>query len=161
MTTQLQTMHIIQATSAAHVRRAKHLFLAYAQSLDIDLTFQGFAAELAALPGDYVPPAGALLLAMCGHEAVGCVALRPLQLPLVAELKRLYVAPQGRGRGLGLSLTQAALAAARTAAYQRVRLDTLPSMAAAQHIYAQLGFRDIGAYRYNPVAGARYMELVL
>lgn len=152
---------IIQVTSPAHVEEARRLFAEYALSLDIDLSFQGFEEELAALPGEYVPPLGALLLALAGEDAVGCVALRPIEPPRVAELKRLYVAPAGRGKGIGLALTQAAIEAARTAGYESIRLDTLRTMDAAQRMYERLGFRDIAAYRYNPDESARYLELEL
>ena len=112
------------------------------------------------LPGDYVPPSGALLLAMNGAETVGCVALRPFEASFVAEIKRLYVVPAARNRGLGVRLAEAALDAARAAGYARVRLDTLSSMRAAQRLYEGLGFRDIDAYRHNPHE-ARYLELAL
>ena len=39
------------------------LFQEYADSLEIDLHFQGFLAELDALPHPYVAPRGALLVA--------------------------------------------------------------------------------------------------
>jgi ribosomal protein S18 acetylase RimI-like enzyme len=152
---------IVQAVTDFHVESAKRLFSDYVASLDIDLGFQDFQSELAALPGDYVPPLGALLLAIEGDAALGCVALRPLELPAVAELKRLYVAPGGRGQGIGFALTEAVLDVARAAGYERVRLDTLPSMDAAQRMYDRLGFRDIDAYRYNPVESTRYLEIEL
>ena len=152
---------IVQATSAQEVEAASALFEEYAASLDLDLGFQEFATELAGLPGEYAPPRGALLLAFDGEISLGCVALRPLDWPRLAELKRLYVKPSGRGRRLGERLSQAALSLARDAGYQRIRLDTLPTMLEAQRLYEKLGFYEVEAYRFNPVAGARYMELDL
>lgn len=149
---------IAPAQTAAEVEVARTLFGEYAASLNVDLCFQGFDTELAQLPGDYAPPAGALLLARDEQGYVGCVALRPFEAPALAELKRLYVRPQGRGRGVGLMLTEAALARARDAGYRRVRLDTLANMREAQALYRKLGFAEIPPYRYNPIPGALYME---
>jgi hypothetical protein len=43
-------------------------------SLDIDLSYQGFDAEMEAMPGKYAPPAGELLLARYPNGTpVGCV----------------------------------------------------------------------------------------
>jgi ribosomal protein S18 acetylase RimI-like enzyme len=146
------------AVTAADIAAAQGLFREYAGTLDVDLGYQGFEREVAALPGDYAPPRGALLLAGPADAPIGCVALRPLDWPHSAELKRLYVAPAGRGQGLGVRLAEAALALAETIGYERICLDTLPSMATAQRLYEALGFRDVPPYRFSPVAGTRYME---
>jgi putative acetyltransferase len=147
--------------SPADLVAVRELFKEYASSLETDLSFQDFDAELGSLPGAYQPPAGALLVADVAGELLGCVALRPLEPPAVGEIKRLYVRSAGRGQGLGLALTAAIVESARVAGYRRVRLDTLPSMAVAQALYQRLGFREIPPYRHNPIAGARFMELQL
>jgi ribosomal protein S18 acetylase RimI-like enzyme len=118
-------------------------------------------AESAALPGENGPPRGTLLLALDDEVALGCVGLRALDWPRSAELKRLYVRPEARGRRVGPLLAQAAVSIARDAGYERVRLDTLPTMVSARRLYEDLGFREIHAHRFNPVADATFMELDL
>lgn len=152
---------IRQASGARDIEHARDLMREYAGTLGVDLSFQHFDDELASLPGAYAPPAGALLLAVEGSTALGCIALRPLEPPDVAELKRLYVRPAARGRGLGEALSKAMLEFARTAGYRRVRLDTLPTMQAAQALYERLGFAPIAPYTHNPVPETRFLELVL
>ena len=93
-------MQIIQASTTDEIAAARALFEEYAASLDIDLCFQGFAEELANLPGVYAPPRGRLLLAEYGDVVSGCAALRPLE-EGVCELKRMYVRPDFRGQGVG------------------------------------------------------------
>jgi putative acetyltransferase len=154
------------ATGAADLAAAKRLFLAYAQSLDFSLCFQDFDAELAAMPGKYAPAErGALLLGRIGDRPVGVVGLRDLGAnengERIAEMKRLYIEPEGRGHNLGRRLTDALLAEARRLGYHAIRLDTFPSMVAANRIYDSLGFHDIPAYYDNPLPGARYRELKL
>ena len=78
-----------------------------------------------------------------------------------AELKRLYVRPRHRGLGVGRQLTESAIRIAEELGYARIRLDTTPEMAAAQRLYAALGFREIAPYRSNPIPGTRYLELIL
>ena len=156
------TATIAPASGAVDLIDIARLFRAYAEGLPIDLGYQGFEAELAGLPGRYAPPAGALLIAR-GHNGalLGCVALRPLDEPGVCEMKRLYVAPAGRGQGIGRKLADAVIAAARTAGYAEMRLDTLASMTAARTLYSSLGFREIDAYYETPVEGTVFLALAL
>jgi ribosomal protein S18 acetylase RimI-like enzyme len=46
---------------------------------------------------------------------------------------------------LGERLSQAALSFARDTGYQRIRLDTLPTMIEAQRLYEKLGFYEVEA----------------
>lgn len=138
------------------------LFRAYAASLPIDLRYQNFDDELASLPGKYAPPTGALLIARdASGEALGCVAMRPLDEPGICEMKRLYVAPAGRGQGLGKKLALAIIEAARVAGYREMRLDTLATMHDAQRLYRALGFVEIGAYYETPIENTVFMSLAL
>lgn len=142
---------------ADHIEDVRRLFEEYAASLGFDLGFQGFPEELAGLPGDYAPPAGRILLARVENDAVGCVALRPIEID-VCEMKRLYVRPAFRGLGAGRMLVERIIREAREARYRRMRLDTLASMTAARRLYQELGFREIAPYRNNPVQGAAFLE---
>jgi putative acetyltransferase len=149
-----------QATSPEDVATCRELFLEYQRGLGVSLCFQGFDAELAALPGDYAPPRGRLVLALAGGRPAGCVALRPL-FHRDAEMKRLFVRPKHRGAGLGRVLADHVIAEARALGYETLKLDTLPQMKAAQRMYEKLGFRDTAPYNDNPVGGVRFLALDL
>jgi ribosomal protein S18 acetylase RimI-like enzyme len=152
----------ITSFTASDLPAITQLFRAYAASLPIDLGYQGFDGELASLPGKYAPPAGALLIARDANgAALGCVAMRPLDERGVCEMKRLYVAPAGRGQGLGKHLARAIIEAARAAGHHEMRLDTLASMHEAQALYRALGFVEIAAYYDSPIAGTVFMSLKL
>jgi putative acetyltransferase len=153
-------LRLIPARSPEDLRQARRLFEEYALSLGIDLSFQGFAEELAGLPGGYAPPTGCLLLAIEDGEAQGCVGVRSLG-GESCELKRLYVRPAHRGEGVGRALAEAAIAEARRSGYRRMLLDTLPGMDRAQALYRALGFGETAPYRENPVPGAAFFFLEL
>ena len=140
----------------------REIFLEYAGTLDVDLSFQQFDQELAGLPGEYTPPRGQLLLAEVEGSIAGCCALRPLDsadYPNACEMKRLYVRKAFRGFGLGRQLAEAMLDAARQAGYACVLLDTLDGMESARALYGELGFEEIPPYYHNPIAGAHYLKV--
>lgn len=151
---------IVDAHHPQFIPEVRQLFLEYADSLNVPLDFQNFDEELKSLPGDYVPPGGALLLALSDQQFAGCVAMRPLE-KNICEMKRLFVRPQWRGTKLGRMLTAKVIQRARDAGYQFMRLDTLPSMERARSLYASLGFYEIEPYRFNPIAGTSFMEVKL
>jgi putative acetyltransferase len=153
-------LQIAEAHSGKELQKVRKLFEEYAASLGISLEFQGFDDELALLPGNYAPPEGCLLIALWHGQVAGCVALRKLADGL-CEMKRLYTRPPVRGLKIGRALAEAIIQQAREIGYARMRLDTLPSMAIARTMYASLGFREIEPYRYNPIEGTAFMELIL
>jgi carbonic anhydrase len=150
-------VRIVDAEGPAALAVALELIREYATWLAIDLEYQNFERELATFPGDYAPPQGALLLAEAGAETAGCVALRRLELR-VCEMKRLWVRERFRGWGIGRTLAVAILERAIQLGYERMRLDTLPRMAAALALYRELGFQEIPAYYPSPVPGTIYLE---
>jgi putative acetyltransferase len=158
-----KTFFVHPVTSTKDLKDVALLFKAYAASLEIDLSFQNFTTELSHLPGKYGPPSGALLLArhVDTDKAIGCVGLRPLDTEGACEVKRLYVAQQGRGSGLGKALVKQVIEEARGIGYTSIRLDTLRSMREAQNLYKRLGFVERKPYYDTPIEGTVFFELDL
>ena len=153
---------IAPAVSPAELDAVRALFREYVASVGADPTFRGIAAEIECLPGRYVPPRGALLLAsQCDGVPAGFAAMRPIDLPNTCELKRQYVRPGVRGLELGRRLVLALLERAWCMDYRHIVLDTRAGMVGARHLYAELGFRPIPAYNSNPLPGTRYLGLDL
>jgi ribosomal protein S18 acetylase RimI-like enzyme len=131
----------------------RELITEYANALGVDLSFQDLDHELATLDEFYE-------LILIAEPAAGCVALRRID-DSICEMKRLYVRPAFRGHNLGRRLAEQIIDDARQRGYKRMRLDTLPTMLAAIPLYQALGFVEIAPYRFNPIAGTRFMELAL
>jgi putative acetyltransferase len=142
-------------------QQARDILGEYAQSLGVDLAFQGFDQELADLHQHYRPEGAAFLLAWVDGVVAGCGGLRPLHEadePNACEMKRLYVRPAFRRFGLGRALAEALMQSALECGYSVMYLDTLSDMAAARELYASLGFDPTPPYYYNPVPGAHYFR---
>ncbi|MGA8297535.1 MAG: GNAT family N-acetyltransferase [Acidimicrobiales bacterium] len=147
----MNNRNTIHLASRDEVDTVRELFDEYEASLDFDLCFQDFEKELE----DPFAIYEAILLA-----PEGCVALRRID-EKVCEMKRLYVRPGGRGNHLGRALAESVIEIAKDRSYALVKLDTVPSMAAAIALYRSLGFKETSDYRYNPIEGALYFELEL
>lgn len=161
---QAPDIRIEVAIQPPHLDWIRELFLEYQHDIGVDLCFQGFAQELAQLPGDYQAPYGVLLLAFIDGQPAGCCALRPLldsDHSNACEMKRLYVRRAFRGLGLGRLLVDDTLLHARQAGYDRMLLDTLNDMEAARALYAEVGFEEIAPYYHNPLPGAHYLKVEL
>ena len=147
---------MITIAPADDLSTVRELITEYATSLGVDLSFQDLDHELATLDSFYE----LILIARDETDAAGCVALRRID-DATCEMKRLYVRPAFRGDNLGRRLAERIIGEARQRGYQRMRLDTLPTMTAAIPLYRSLGFVEIAPYRFNPVEGTRFMELAL
>ena len=157
-------IRLVLVDSAAQLNQTRAIFRDYAASLNVDLCFQNFEAELRDLPGDYAAPQGHLLLALVNGEVAGCGAFRPIgdvDYANACEMKRLYVRPAFRSLGLGRLLAQALFDEAQRAGYSVMLLDTLDEMEAARGLYGSLGFTEIPPYYFNPIAGAHYLKAEL
>jgi GNAT superfamily N-acetyltransferase len=157
-------IRLVFPDTPALIAATREIFREYAHSLDVDLCFQNFEAELAELPGEYAAPVGTLVLALVDNALAGCGALRPIgdtDYANACEMKRLYVRPAFRGFGLGRVIVQALLDEAQQIGYSEVLLDTLDDMEAARGLYASLGFEEIPPYYYNPIPGAHYLKATL
>lgn len=149
---------------AESIGLAREILQEYAASLNIDLCFQNFEAELASLPGEYATPSGRLLLAFIDGALAGCGGFRALadcDYANACEMKRLFVRPAFRRFGLGRVLAEALLAEARRSGYSQVLLDTLDEMESARELYASLGFVEVPPYYFNPIPGAHYLKCEL
>jgi len=96
-------MYIEQAETPELIRIARELFAEYSESVGVGFGSQGFAQELAQLPGEYARPWGRLFLAFDDKhdkQVAGCGALRRIDAEK-CEMKRFYIRPAFSWKGFG------------------------------------------------------------
>jgi GNAT superfamily N-acetyltransferase len=142
------------------VDAVRQLVLAHVDERSSMRGIEHMRADAMRLPGPYVPPRGAIWLAQAGTDAIGCVALRPLE-GHVGEVKRMYVDGAWRGRGVGRALLETLIAHARALGYHHLRLGTIADMTAARSLYHSLGFVPIERYRADEMVDTEFYELTL
>ena len=156
-----QGVNICQAQTETQIDEARTIFREYEAWIDLDLCFQGFEAELAALPGKYAMPEGCLLLAYVDDKLAGCIAMRKLD-DGVCDMKRLFVRDDFRGQKIGVALIERLISNAHEIGYSKMRLDTFPpKMGKAVSLYEALGFVEIPPYYENPHSDVLFMEISL
>jgi putative acetyltransferase len=106
---------------------------------------------------------GHIFMAYAGAEAVGCVALIPVQ-DGVYELSKMAVSPHLRGRGLGRRLLQHAIAHAKSIGARSLFLGSNTRLKDAVHLYESVGFRHVRPENLPPMPYSRadvFMEMPL
>ena len=139
---------------------ARKLVQEYAESLDFSLNFQNIDKELKDLNRVYGAPFGLIIMAKVDDEFVGVACMRDLG-NFVSEIRRMYVKPNFRGQGLGRKILNKLVYEAKRLNVRHLRLDTVPDMKRAMHLFVSKGFYEIEDYGSNPLEGVRFMELKL
>jgi len=126
----------------------KHYFAELAERFDV-----GFDPERSLSPTheEFAPPDGIFLVMRLHGSPVGCGGFKR-DAPKTAYIKRMWVAPEGRGLGLGRRLLSALEDRARSLGYRKVHLETQKSLKEAQQLYRSSGFVEVPAFNDEPYA---------
>jgi len=139
------------------IEKVKELFIEYMSALDTDLAYQDFGSELDNLPDKYILPLGRLYIAIYNGELAGCIALRPHE-KNSCEMKRLYVRPKFRRLRIGYALVEKIINDIIHMQYDKMLLDSLPSMGSAIELYKKLGFYEVEPYCHSPIEGTVFLQ---
>src|SRR5687768_7268428 len=101
----------------------RELVREYARAAVFKVDWPELEKDLSGLPSGFTAPDGAILIAWADRKPAGCVALRRFD-DTQAEMKRLYVRPEGRSRGIGKTLATMIADEARRLGYRSILLDT-------------------------------------
>jgi ribosomal-protein-alanine N-acetyltransferase len=103
-------------------------------------------------------PRALVLIAEAGGVALGCLVMLTRKASRCARIYSVVVTPAARGRGLGRRLVQSAERAARVHGCAAMALEVRQDNAAAQALYAGLGYEvetRLGAYYEDGGDGLR------
>lgn len=114
-------------------------------------------AMLNLLDSSVAPPLGTFLVGYLDGVPSGCGAIRPAPTGEagVAEVKRMYVAPEARGKGISRAVLAALEVEARALGYGRLVLETGTRQLEAMSLYETSGYTSIpnyGAYRASALS---------
>jgi DNA-binding MarR family transcriptional regulator len=131
---------------------AQQCLRAYVAELDSRFD-SGFdpEASISATAEELAPPSGVFLVAQLRGEPVGCGAVK-FHSDGPAEVKRMWVAPSGRGLGLGRRILQELERRARDACARGIRLETNERLGEAIGLYRSSGYREVPAFNDEPYA---------
>lgn len=93
----------------------------------------------------YNVPRATYFLVLEGNKVLGCAGVAQLENyeGNVCELQKMYFLEEARGRGLGAQMMQVCLDRAKEYGYEKVYLETMSYMKAAQKLYMASGFEYI------------------
>ena len=121
------------------------------------VTRYGGPDEAVVDPAEFTPPAGLFLVAEVDGVPAGCGAWRVHE-PGVAEVKRVYVAPEFRRQGLAQLLMAALEESAAVAGVRSVVLNSGSRQPEALALYAALGYTSAPGYGvYAGLPGAVFL----
>jgi len=117
--------------------------------------------ELVQLDTIYADPGFLLLARDANGERLGCVGVRTIDdasqpAKVTGEIRRLFVRDPGRGTGVGVALVARLIEDARTRGFERLVLNTLPSMSQAIGLYDRAGFSTGEPYAEEPLEDTLY-----
>jgi putative acetyltransferase len=99
-------------------------------------------------PDEALAPRTAFVVARLGGQPIGCGALRRID-EATAEVKRMYVAPNGRRRGIARRILHALEELAADFKYQTIRLETGLEQPEAIGLYESSGYHRTAAFGHH------------
>jgi GNAT superfamily N-acetyltransferase len=110
------------------------------------------ALSISASDEEMTLPSGLFLVASLEGAPAGCGALKLYPGSGMAEIKRMWSAPEVRGLGLGRRILDRLAEEAAARGITVLRLETNHSLAEARHLYESAGFTEVEAFNSEPYA---------